>query len=743
MKLNVKLKKAVALLAAVAILSGAAYGAVLGTPVDGYDVYLGSGMELSKGVYWTGSDYRTENYIEYSPSADVYPVVVSGSKVCNRGSFSSMAALLENQGKHVIGGVNGDYYVVATGAPLGIVVENGLLRSSDAGHWAVGFQSDGRAIIGKPALELKLGLGGREFSINGFNKTRTAGSAVLLTSDFSSDTKSSGQGIDVVCSLSGSPSVNGRLTLTVESVSENTGSVTIPEGKAILSIDGAATQVLRESALALTEGQTVILDISCAPGWESVSWAIGSLYKLVTDGKVEGGLANDVNPRSAVGVKADGTLVFYTVDGRQSGHSVGVTMTALAQRMVELGCVEAVIMDGGGSTSLNAIYIGDSSMSQINKPSDGYQRSVTNYIMLVTDKKPTGVAERLALYPLSTNILSGASADFTVKAADAGGYPASPGNDVLLSVSDNLGTIGSDGVFKASGEGKGTVIAEAPGLVSAAVEINVVKSPDILRVYRQGTSSQVSSLSVETGSVTDLMAQAMDSYVYLISEDSCYTWRVEGNIGEINGQGVFTAGEADASGSIVVSAGDSSVSIPVTVRNPQRYDDVPRDEWYYEAVEYAAETGLMNGIGNRRFDPEGEVTRAMVAATLYRSAGSPAVSGDSGFSDVDPNAWYGPAVAWAADRGIVQGYGGRFDPEGNISREQLAAMLHRYMGSPASNGSLSAFTDAGSVSDWAEAAVKWGVEKGVLNGMGDGTLNPGGTALRAQLAAVLMRLGLK
>lgn len=743
MKLNAKLKKAVALLAAIAILSGAAYAAVLGTPVDGYDVYLGSGMELSKGVYWTGSDYRTENYIEYSPSTEVYPVVISGSKVCNRGSFSSMAALLEKQGKHVIGGVNGDYYVVATGAPLGIVVENGLLRSSDAGHWAVGFKADGTALIGKPALELKLGLGGQEYSINGFNKTRTAGGAVLLTSDFAASTTSSGQGIDVVCSLSGSPSVNGRLALTVESVSENNGSVAIPEGKAVLTIDGAATQVLRESALALTEGQTITLDISCGQGWENVSWAIGSLYKLVTGGEVESGLANDVNPRSAVGLKADGTLVFYTVDGRQSGHSVGVSMTALAQRMVELGCVEAVIMDGGGSTSLNAIYIGDSSMSQINSPSDGYQRSVTNYIMLVTDKAPTGVAERLALYPLSTNILSGASANFTVKAADGGGYAASPGDNVLLSVSDDLGSITSDGRFTASGEGKGTVIAEAQGLISAGAEINVVKSPDILRVFRQDSTSQVSSLSVSSGSVTDLMAQAMDNYVYLISEDSCYTWRVEGNIGEISSRGVFTAGEADAEGSITVSAGDTSVSIPVTVRNPQRYDDVPRDEWYYDAVEYATETGLMNGLGGRRFDPDGQVTRAMVATTLYRSAGSPAVSGDSGFSDVDPSAWYGPAVAWAAEKGIVLGYDGLFDPEGNISREQLATMLHRYMGSPASNGDLSAFTDAGDISDWAEAPVKWGVEKGVLNGMGNGALAPGGTALRAQLAAVLMRLGLK
>ena len=113
------------------ILATGALAAVLGELINGDETYLGAGMELSKGVYWTGSDYQTENYIEYTPGTSVYPVIVSGSKVCNYGNFASMAALLENQGKHVIGGMNGDYYVVANYEPLGIEVSNGELWSSD------------------------------------------------------------------------------------------------------------------------------------------------------------------------------------------------------------------------------------------------------------------------------------------------------------------------------------------------------------------------------------------------------------------------------------------------------------------------------------------------------------------------------------------------------------------------------------------------------------------------------------
>ena len=96
------------------LLTSFALADVIGELIQGHDTYLGAGMELSKGVYWTGSDYETENYIEYTPSTSVFPVVVSGSKVCNYGSYSSMASLLEKEGKHVIAGINGDYFVVKT-----------------------------------------------------------------------------------------------------------------------------------------------------------------------------------------------------------------------------------------------------------------------------------------------------------------------------------------------------------------------------------------------------------------------------------------------------------------------------------------------------------------------------------------------------------------------------------------------------------------------------------------------------
>ena len=114
------------------------------------------------------------------------------------------------------------------------------------------------------------------------------------------------------------------------------------------------------------------------------------------------------------------------------------------------------------------------------------------------------------------------------------------------------------------------------------------------------------------------------------------------------------------------------------------------------------------------------------------------------FSDVEDDAWYAKGVYWAAEKGIVNGDGeGNFMPNDPVTREQMAAIFHRYAGykgyDVTAQGDLSAFTDADSVSDWAREPLIWAVDKGLINGMGDGTVNPRGTATRAQTAAILMR----
>lgn len=161
---------------------------------------------------------------------------------------------------------------------------------------------------------------------------------------------------------------------------------------------------------------------------------------------------------------------------------------------------------------------------------------------------------------------------------------------------------------------------------------------------------------------------------------------------------------------------------PVVVED---FADVKPTDWYAEAVEYVAENGIMTGVAEGEFAPNNSVTRAMVWTVLARMDGVNTEGGSN---------WYAKAQAWAKETGVSDGT----DPNGSITREQLAAMLYRAAGSPAVTGDLSDYPDAASVSDWARDAMIWATQTGLINGM-NGALSPTTGATRAQLATLLMR----
>ncbi len=163
------------------------------------------------------------------------------------------------------------------------------------------------------------------------------------------------------------------------------------------------------------------------------------------------------------------------------------------------------------------------------------------------------------------------------------------------------------------------------------------------------------------------------------------------------------------------------------------------DTWYHGAVDFAVSEGLMSGIGGGKFDPNGTMTRAMMVTVLYRMAGSPAVSGPSSFTDVPEGQWYSDAIAWAQDNGIVLGVlADKFDPNGYVTREQIATILWRYENQPEAKADLSSFKDAATISEYAVEAMTWAVSEGTF--LGDaGNLKPTANATRAEFACIIMR----
>ena len=185
-------------------------------------------------------------------------------------------------------------------------------------------------------------------------------------------------------------------------------------------------------------------------------------------------------------------------------------------------------------------------------------------------------------------------------------------------------------------------------------------------------------------------------------------------------------------------------SKPDAVVNNLPFTDVGMGSWFYDNVKYCYDNGLMIGSDVNSFAPEGTVSRGQVVTVLYRLDDTPSVSGQNcPFTDID-TCWCKDAVIWGYNAGVVMGYDDNtFRPDECVTREQLAAFVYRYANDGSSaKAELSDFTDAGLVSDYAIPAMSWCVNKGVVIGMGDGTLYPQGCSTRAQFAAMISRLAL-
>ena len=172
--------------------------------------------------------------------------------------------------------------------------------------------------------------------------------------------------------------------------------------------------------------------------------------------------------------------------------------------------------------------------------------------------------------------------------------------------------------------------------------------------------------------------------------------------------------------------------------------DVNEGDWFYDAVAYAYENGLMDGVGGNRFAPNSATTRAQLVTILYRLEGQPAVSGDLPFTDVEAGTWYTNAVVWAAQNGIVNGVGDdTFAPGNDLTREQLVTILYRYAESKgydvSASADLAGYPDGEEIQAYAREAMAWAVAENIIQGMEDDTLKPAGNASRAQIATILMR----
>ena len=573
--MKTRIRKMTSLLLSFSLLGAlslpAAASEALGEDLSAKDTVIHEETQLSTNVFWSTaySDLRTENLITYSPNKTVTPIVTYGGVLTDRSSVADTANALEGEGYRVVAGINGDFYNVSTGLPIGLVITDGVLRSSDAGYYAIGFRADGTAVLGKPGVKVSVDLGYAVDDGSGspvelirpviaVNKARTNSGVFLYTYDFNArhTTGTTEAGVNVVCTVEqGQLAIGSTVTARVERVEETTVTSIQPD-QIVLSANANADAYYTNALRNMSDGSEVTLTVSANAGWDDVEYAVGALYCLAENGAVASGLAAGVNPRTAVGQKADGTLVFYTIDGRRSGYSIGASLTQVGQRLVELGCETVLCLDGGGSTNLAVTTPDSTDASIINRPSES-NRKVTNQIFLVASNRSSGRLDHFYVKAASDYVLAGSSVAVNVTGVDTNYIPM----DADYDLSASAGTLENGTLTTPASGGDVTVMASGRGSRGSTV-VHAIRTPDTLTL-KKGTAS-LTALTVAPGSKTTLTAGAVWNHLTLAADAKAFTWSVSGDIGTVDENGVFTAA-APGSGRLTVSAGGKSLTIPITV----------------------------------------------------------------------------------------------------------------------------------------------------------------------------------
>jgi len=719
---------------------------------------------------------------------DLKPYVFEG-EVTGTYTMDTMVNTLESQGYKVVTGINGDLYDTASGAPKGLTIHDGKIKTSGyAPEYVISFDENGAASLEKVSLGYSL-----KGTINipttvdvpvtdptqPIDPTQTSGSAVttppavtqqmvnvptdwtapigffniphggakalhLYNRQFASTTKTSENSVEVILDAGSAenaePTIGGTIQATVVEV--RNGNYNTPIGANQLVLSAAADSPYAVPISFLVPGSTVEISVE---DWNNGSLtkskeALGVYYVMCENGQIVSNGTN-VNPRTAMGIKPDGTILLYVLDGRQAGFSAGLGLTDMVKHLMALGCTTVVNMDGGGSSVMNVREGGkDSKAVEKNSPSAGAQRKTTNGLFLVYRESGSSNAEHLHTYASQPLAMPGADIQLTTYASNDKFESVALRSSVDYRVEDSTGTINQSGLFTAGSTlGMVEIEAESGGL-STETEISIENNITFI--------TNVQNLVIDPGKTSDINVLAKFGYSPIASKDSLFTFACDPTIGTIDANGLFQASnQSGITGNITVAYNGVTNTIPVQVGAAIVDFKDTSAHWAKEYIGRLAARGVVNGMGDNYYQPDTSLTRAQFLAMLAKTIYGLDVSqtAPAGFTDVPAAEWYYSYINWGYASGIVNGIDETtFAPNDNITREQMAIMLSNFTRYTElvlpETGTGASFTDSGKISPWATEAVGKIVSSGVMGGYPEGNYIPQGKATRAEAATVVYKL---
>lgn len=795
-------KKLISVVLVLAFSAQTAFASVLGDLVEGWKIQIAPQTDLHKTSFMSdqnGVGLQTEYFAKYSPNSAVRPVVVTGESIWgSRTMMQAIEYMNENNMRPMLG-INASFFSFQTGIPMGHVITNGEITSKDGTTLAgVGFREDGTAFMGDLGIYTTAKFGEYEVEIPHINKYLQSSTQVLnlYTDDFGANTKAQPETMNIILKEPDSKlTIGGTTTAVVEDILYLSGGMDIPKGKLVLSLNTAGNQWILTLLKTLEIGQMVTIHSEAIQEPELWNTAYNGLAsegkRLVKNGQIQSGFEAGAAPRTAVGITDSGSVLFYVLDGRQNGYSYGAKQETIAKRMLELGCVDALNLDGGGSTTIAGVYPGSDTAAVINSPSEGTLRKVSNFIFLQGLTEPTGQLGKLQLEPYAQNILIGSDVQLAVKAVDTGFYPMElPA--VTYSVDDGKGTVSPEGVLTPTEEGEITVRVQSGDVTGANTYISYDKIT-ALKVLDQSTGAAVEQISAPAGTSITLTAEAYAGIGKLASSPSAYVWEVaEGDFGTVE-NGVLTLSETGGSGVLAVSAGGMAKWIPVEVTGgiasnaKELYpyseisvaDNMLRVDLYsYNEpfdLDYCAvlidgtvvtddAKAIKEQVDARHYVIQYPVEEGFLEEYHKVSATAALVNGNSSFDTwssrnqnnlVNPYGdtaahWARDAISYMSGLGVVNGMieGGLvyFKPDNNMTRAEFAVMLGNFLHIDTAEYAgvdLGVFADSADIPQWAQPSVRALYAMGLMNGAENGGrlyFNPTSPISRVELLAVLARI---
>lgn len=570
----------------------------------------------------------TQNYISVA-------TVLAGDQIPGLETVSASAARVSRADRYAVAGVNGDYFIRNwfgfQGGPLGFQVLSGEVITSPVGRSALIVRADGAMTICRPVLRASVQAGQASFNVSSINSEGKAGELALCTPR-GGRAPAPRAGLMCAALQPDSPRLTtGTFAASVGRLGASPTSGTIGADEWLLCGDGAAAEFLR--ALAAEKQVTLRVSISCGGQEDNIAEAIGGGPRLLQDGapcadyQQEGfsaDFAQRRHPRTAVGI--DGRrLVLAVVDGRQEPYSAGMTLAELTGLMAELGCKEALNLDGGGSTT---IWVRDRVR---NSPSDGVERPVAN-CLLVFSKAPKGPPARLVIDPPEIRTIAGQTVPIAWHFEDENYNPVA-GPEKPKWDAAALGSVDDSDRFLAAVERglpsrgaltpesrRGTVTGSAAGM-TATVPATVYSSAPTLRLFP-------ASVRLEVGQMQRFaLAVADENGLPLAYDPATITWDASGP-GEFMTPGLFHATHAGpgtvraslagriASAEVVVYQGAAPARQSVAVEDFER-----TGTWTFSAWPATVKGSLARCAGGLKGKWAGELeydfTNATAACAAY------------------------------------------------------------------------------------------------------------------------------